>query len=179
MFLDKTSIAPFYKSKAILLSAMGLALGLSVSQVKAQDALVSYQALSPELALRAAKGAMDGCRNSGYQISVAVVDRFGLPQVVLRDRFAGAHTVETATRKAWTAASFKTNTVELEELTAQPENSALRLIPNALALGGGVYIENGDGSLLGGIGVSGAPVGSIDHDCALDGVSAIEDDILF
>ena len=28
----------------------------------------------------------------------------------LRDRFAGAHTVPTATGKAWTAVSFRTDT---------------------------------------------------------------------
>ena len=33
-----------------------------------------------------------------------------MTQVVLRDRFAGPHTVPTATAKAWTAVSFRTGT---------------------------------------------------------------------
>ena len=41
---------------------------------------------------RAARAALDECRRQGYQVAVAVVDRFGNPQVLLRDRFAGAHT---------------------------------------------------------------------------------------
>jgi len=41
-----------------------------------------------------------------------LVDRSGLVQVVLRDRYAGAHSPDTATNKAWTAVSFRTNTAD-------------------------------------------------------------------
>ena len=63
--------------------------------------------LTPEAALSAARAAMESCRKEGYQVAVAVVDRAGLAQAVLRDRFAGVHTVDVATNKAWTAASFR------------------------------------------------------------------------
>jgi hypothetical protein len=76
----------------------------------AQEALVTYKSLSPELALDLARAALGECRKRGYQAAVAVVDRFGVTQVMLRDRFAGAHTPATAAGKAWTAASFRTNT---------------------------------------------------------------------
>src|SRR5947207_13787013 len=79
----------------------------------AQDALVTYKSLSPEVALDLARAALASCRERGFQVAVAVVDRFGVTQVVLRDRFAGAHTVPTATGKAWTAVTFRTNTNEL------------------------------------------------------------------
>ena len=77
---------------------------------RAEDALVSYQSLSPDVALDLAKAALDACRAKGFQVAVAVVDRSGQQQVMLRDRFAGAHTPTTAAGKAWTAASFRTNT---------------------------------------------------------------------
>ena len=60
---------------------------------------------------------MNACRGEGYQIAVAVVDRFGVTQVLLRDQLAGARTPETATRKAWTAASFKTDTEAMMDET--------------------------------------------------------------
>jgi len=41
------------------------------------DALVVYKSLSPELALEAAQAAMKKCRDNGFQIAVAVVDRGG------------------------------------------------------------------------------------------------------
>ena len=58
------------------------------------------------MALDLARGALASCRERGFQVAVAVVDRFGVTQVLLRDRFAGAHTIATATSKAWTAVSF-------------------------------------------------------------------------
>ena len=79
----------------------------------AQDAVFSTRSLTPEAALQAARSAMDSCRKQGYQVAVAVVDRSGLTQVLLRDRFAGAHTVEVATNKAWTSASFRISSMAL------------------------------------------------------------------
>ena len=95
-----------------LVSALAVALFLA-APVRAQDALVTYKSLSPELALDLARAALGECRKRGYQAAVAVVDRFGVTQVMLRDRFAGAHTPATAAGKAWTAASFRTNTTDL------------------------------------------------------------------
>jgi uncharacterized protein GlcG (DUF336 family) len=80
----------------------------SIGPVRAEEALVASKSLSPELALDLARATLDSCRTRGYQVAVAVVDRFGVTQVMLRDRFAGPHTPSTASGKAWTAASFKT-----------------------------------------------------------------------
>lgn len=165
-------------SKAMATALVAGSLGSATAQ--AQDATVSYEALTPELALELAQATLEACRERGFQIAVTVVDRSGLTQVVLRDRYAGIHTVDTATRKAWTAASFKTNTLDLSEVAKEGgEMWALRLVTNALPLGGGIYIENGDGALLGAVGVSGAPGGEMDHECAEVGLSTIEDQILF
>jgi uncharacterized protein GlcG (DUF336 family) len=110
---------------------------------------------------------------------VAVVDRAGLVQVLLRDRFAGAHTVEVATNKAWTAASFRTSTSALaEETQAGKAMSGLRSLPRFLAAGGGILIEGG-GTSYGAIGVSGAPGGEADEACARAGLKAIADAIEF
>ena len=83
------------------------------SPAPAQEALVAYKSMSPEIALELARAALADCRQRGYQVAVAVVDRFGVTQVVLRDRFAGPHTPATAAGKAWTAVSFRTNTSDL------------------------------------------------------------------
>ena len=86
---------------------LALAVALVVATpLRAQNGLVEYKSLSPELALDLARAALSECRKRGYQAAVAVVDRFGVTQVMLRDRFAGAHTPATAAGKAWTAASF-------------------------------------------------------------------------
>lgn len=136
---------------------------------------VTHKTMVPELAFDLAKESLQACRAEGYQVAVAVVDRFGIVQVVLRDRFAGAHTPRTAVRKAWTAVSFRSPTSELADLTqpGQPQSGA-RDVTNALMLGGGLTIESG-GAIVGGIGISGAPGGTMDENCAKAGMAALAD----
>jgi uncharacterized protein GlcG (DUF336 family) len=135
--------------------------------------------LTPETALKAAQAALKKCRDGGFQITVAVVDRMGVTQVLLRDRYAGPHTTDMARSKAYTAVSFRTNTTELADATqAGKPQSGVRHLPGVAALGGGLMIEAG-GTLLGAIGVSGAPGGREDDACAAAGIAAIRDDIEF
>jgi len=162
------------------LSRIALLVALaSGTALAAEPATISLKALTPETALKAAQAALAKCRADGFQVAVAVVDRSGLPQVMLRDRYAGAHTPETATNKAWTAVSFRTNTTELLKITqpGQP-SSGIRNLPRVVAVGGGVMIEAA-GSIVAGIGVSGAPGGDADDVCARAGIKAVADSLEF
>jgi uncharacterized protein GlcG (DUF336 family) len=143
------------------------------------EALVTVKQVTTEVALKAAQAALSDCRERGFQVAVAVTDRFGNVQALLRDRFAGAHTVRVAQGKAWTAASFKIPTTELAKATvAGTEASGIRHVPGVMTIGGGLPIQAA-GSLVGAIGVSGAPGGSSDDDCAQAGIDAIDDDLNF
>jgi uncharacterized protein GlcG (DUF336 family) len=163
-----------YRLSAAIVALLGLA-GSSL----AQEGVFQTRSLTPETALVAARAALESCRKQGYQVAVAVVDRAGVTQVVLRDRFAGVHTLEVAQNKAWTAASFRTPTMALAADT-QPGKpmSGLRNLPRFLAVGGGLVIEAG-GATLGAIGVSGGPGGDADEACAKAGIKAISDAIEF
>jgi len=160
--------------------ALAVGLVLVCSQVSvAADATFQLTSLTPETALKLAEAARKSCNDSGYQVAVAVVDRGGLLQAFVRDRFATPHTVEVAERKAWTALSFRIPTSAMEEATAPETNMmGIRHTSKALMVGGGLPIE-ASGSLIGGIGISGAPGGDLDEICAADGLAAIEDDLLF
>jgi len=148
-----------------------------VSTAVQADATFQIKLMTPETALKAAQAALKSCRDAGYQVAVAVVDRMGVPQVLLRDRFAGAHTPRMARSKAWSAVSFRANTSALAELTqAGKPQSGVRQLPGVAAVGGGMLIE-ASGSLLGAIGVSGAPGGDADEKCAAAGIAAIREDI--
>jgi uncharacterized protein GlcG (DUF336 family) len=143
----------------------------------AADASYSIQLMTPETALKAAMAGLKECRNLGYQVAIAVVDRTGQTQVVLRDRFAGMHTIEAATNKAWTAVSFKTNTSQFAENTQSgKESSGIRSIPKVLAIGGGMMVDVG-GILYGAIGVSGAPNGAADDKCVKAAITSIVEDL--
>jgi uncharacterized protein GlcG (DUF336 family) len=166
-------------SKRIGPSTILLAAALAASGgVQAQDrGTFAVRHLLPETALKATRAALEDCRKRGYQVSVAVVDRSGVAQALLRDRFAGPHTPSTAIGKGWTAISFRTNTQEFAaETQAGRPSSGIRDLPNVVAVGGGVLIEAG-GSIVGAIGVSGAPTGEADELCAKAGIAAIRDDI--
>lgn len=161
-------------------AALAAALLAAAMPAAAQDqGTYAVRNLLPEVALKATRAALEDCRKRGYQVAVAVVDRSGVAQAMLRDRFAGAHTPRTATGKAWTAASFRTNTLEFAaETQAGRPSSGIRDLPDVVAIGGGVLIEAG-GAIVGAIGVSGAPGGDADDLCAKAGVAAIRDDIDF
>jgi len=158
---------------------IGAALAATAQAAGAQDATYSVRMMTPETALKAAQAALKKCRDDGYQVAVAVVDRSGVTQVVLRDRFAGPHTVRTAVDKAWTAVTVRTGTTELAE-ASQPGRplSGIRHRPRIAAIGGGITVQAA-GSLLGGIGVSGAPGGDRDDACAKAGIAAIQDSLEF
>ena len=165
--------------KSLLLITGALTLAALTPAASAQNATYSIRLMTPETALKAAQAALKSCRDSGYQVAVAVVDRGGVTQVLLRDRFAGPHTPRMATDKAWTAVSFRTNTADLARITApgQPQ-SGVRHRPRVVTVGGGLIIEGG-GAMLGGIGVSGAPGGEADDTCAKAGIAAIKESIEF
>jgi len=156
-----------------------LASGIAAAARADEEVLVTFKMMTPETALTVAQTALRNCRDSGYQVAVAVVDRFGNLQVLLRDRFAGVHTIETARRKAWTAVSFRTDTTAMAEQTQSgKEASGVRFVDQAMMVGGGIVIQ-GAGSVVGGVGVSGAPGGAADDECARAGIAAVQGDLDF
>src|SRR3954464_6766368 len=161
------------------LSVAAALLIASICPVRAEEGLVAYKSLGPELALDLARAALANCRTRGYQVAVAVFVRFGVTRVMLRARFAGPHTPSTASGKAWTAASFRTSTTELNAIS-QPGmmQAGIRHLPGAVIVGGGVTVEAA-GSLLGAVGVSGAPGGDADEACAKAGIDALRDRLDF
>ncbi len=145
----------------------------------AQSATFTVKTITPEAALKAAQAALAKCRAEGFQVTVAVVDRSGVTQALIRDRFAAPHTVDTAQRKAQTAINFKMNTAALDRET-QPgkASAAIRNLPYVAAVAGGMVIESA-GALVGAIGVSGAPGPANDDVCAAAGIKAIAEDLEF
>jgi uncharacterized protein GlcG (DUF336 family) len=161
---------------------IGILLASTGAAAKAEEPEIFYslRSLSLEMASKAAWEATRDCRKRGYSVAVAVVDHGGNVQALLRDRYAGPHTVETAIRKAWTANSFRQSTAELAALLQEGRiPNQVQHNPGALLVGGGLVIE-AKGQIVGGIGVSGAPPGkserdSIDGACAQAGLTAIQD----
>ena len=144
-----------------------------------EDAIVTYKSLAPDVAFDLARAALQQCRKDGFQVAVVVIDRFGAPLVVLRDRYAGIGAVDIATGKAWTAVNFTLDTSRiLKRIKDGTLSAGLAAQPKVTPLAGGLIIQAG-GSVLGGVGVAGAPGGDKDEACAKAGLDSVRDKLDF
>ena len=139
----------------------------------AQD-LPTAPYLPLDLAVKAADATLEACRAEGHNVSVAIVARDGATKLVLKADGSGPHTGSSAEGKAFTSAAMGRDTAGLAEFIAtNPANDGLRDMDSRMVIqAGGLPIRIG-GTLVGGIGVGGAPSGDIDADCATAGLTVI------
>lgn len=144
------------------------------SPVLAEDPMVvQVKRLSLDTAVKIAQATIEACREKGIQIGVTVVDREGTVQVTLRDTIAAPITVPISEMKAKTAVNFNAATSALKERADTPIGRIDGLVMSA----GGVPVLLGGSSLVAGVGVSGAPAGETDEECALAGVARVQEDL--
>jgi uncharacterized protein GlcG (DUF336 family) len=165
--------------KRIVLALVAAASLLAALPAQAAEGVITYKSIAPDVAYDLARAALNQCRKDGYQVAVFVLDRFGIPLVALRDRYTPAGALAIAKGKAWTAITFSRNTSDFAKAVKDGTLSAgLAHLPRVTPLAGGVVIEAG-GSLLGGVGVAGAPGGDKDESCAKAGLAAVQDKLEF
>jgi uncharacterized protein GlcG (DUF336 family) len=146
----------------------------AVAVADEQPLTIPIQRLSVEMAYKAAQAAMDACRKKGLNVAVTVVDRGGHPQVVLRDTLAMPVTIAISEQKAYTAMNFNSETSALKGRFDSP--FAPGKVDGLILYPGAVPISPGS-TIIGGIGVSGAPTGETDEECARAGLQAIITDL--
>lgn len=129
--------------------------------------------VSLRMALTIAETALAAC---GVETSVAVVDRAGRLRVLLQGDGAAPHNPELARRKAYTARTFRRTSAEWAKLT-ETTNTGQRMLADVIPLGGGVPIKVGD-ETIGGVGLSGAPMGQAQEEaCAKAGIAKVADQL--
>jgi uncharacterized protein GlcG (DUF336 family) len=125
--------------------------------------------------MEAAEEAVAACARQNYRETADVVDADGVSIAVFRGDGTGAHTLDSAHAKAYTAASFKTDTLALSERAKGEDGIApLAKLPHVMFFGGGVTIKLGD-EVIGAIGAAGAPGAKLDDGCAKAGIEKIRD----
>ncbi|MBD3610775.1 MAG: heme-binding protein [Gammaproteobacteria bacterium] len=139
--------------------------------------VVNIKNIGMNLANEIALEAVNVCRQSGYNVSVVVVDRNGIQRVAVRDDLAIRFTLQIAEEKANAAimsgidsSAFRKNRSDI-----RPEMNHVKGI---LMMEGGVVIQAA-GYRVGAIGVSGAPGGDKDEVCAKKAIEKFSERLEF
>jgi len=154
-----------------------LAVALAAGGAGAADDVVPSRLLGLDLARDIAGAALTACRKDGYQVAVVVTDRSGDPVVVLRDVFVSKFMIQIAHSKANAVVMSGTPSGELRDNMARIRDE-LNELDGVLLMEGGEPVRVA-GSLIGAIGVSGAPGGDLDAACARAGIEAVEERLEF
>src|SRR6266511_5510562 len=143
--------------------------------------LVTTHKLSAALANQLVGDSVAACAQKGYQVVAVVVDLDGVRQAVLRGDGAPIHSMDNAYYKAYSAASLtlsrkeeSTKAVADRMAKNAPSTVPQTPLPNVTYAQGGVTIMVG-GAAIGAIGVSGAPGGQFDEECARGALAKIKD----
>jgi uncharacterized protein GlcG (DUF336 family) len=152
-------------------------LAATLPALATQPDILPVKQIGLELARDIAMASVEACRQDGYNVSAVVLDRAGNLQVALRDSLAARHTLEIAERKAGMAVMSGSDTGEFRTARAdiRPELNHI----NGLIVMDGALPIRAAGSLIGAVGVSGAPGGDKDRACAAAALRKLEERLEF
>ncbi|NNL06422.1 MAG: heme-binding protein [Gammaproteobacteria bacterium] len=148
----------------------------SINAAHANDAY-SIKNIGLDLANDLAQAAVAECRKRGYQVSAVVVDRNGLLRVALRDDLAPRFTLQISEEKANLAVMAGTSSADFRN-RRDDIRAEMNHLDGIIVMEGALEIIAG-GARLGAIGVSGAPGGDIDQDCAQHALDKYADRLEF
>ena len=161
------------------LAATAVLVALTSINARAADPLPTetHKVLTAALAVEAAQAAIAACKAQGYNVTVTVADRTGMPKVVIvRDGPPGVGR-ESTRRKAYTAAVLRVSTGDFTQRISTPGAFNPAVYDPQLATGqGGVPIKVGEDT-IGGIAAAGAPGGDKDEACAKAGIDKVADQL--
>lgn len=156
-------------------TAAALCLGLA-GNAQADD-VFNQRMMTMELAQDIARASVEACREMGYQTSAVVVDRGGNDRVVLRDNLAAPMTIQIAGDKARATVMSGTDSGSFRD-NREDIRMEMNHVDGIIMLEGGLPIEAA-GSMLGAVGVSGAPGGDLDRECAQAGIDTVQERLDF
>jgi uncharacterized protein GlcG (DUF336 family) len=161
----------------LLATAAALSVFATISPLAAEGLpTATYKLLPAALAVEVAQTAITTCKAQGYNVTVSIVDRSGLPQLLIAGDSAGTLTREVARRKAYTAATLRVSTADFAKRVAGGGFNPAVFDNQLVTAVGGVPIKVGDETIAG-LGVSGAPGGDKDEACADAGLAKVRDQL--
>lgn len=165
-----------------MLLSLGIIISSSLAnEVFASDSnsavieLNSQHIISLKLAQQIATVTQADCKEKGFPVTVSILNKDGIDILLARGDGTTGASVQVARDKAYAATGFQSPTSLLEE-RAKTSSPGIIAVEGFTVLPGGLPIKVND-ELIGGIGVSGAPSGKIDEECANAGLHIIGADI--
>lgn len=149
-------------------------LGITVLLMSSMSwALPTHYAMDLNFAQQLGQKTMQSCQQLSQPAAVVVLDQGGQVLFSQRHETVGPHNLIAAQKKAYTAFSTKTATLQfMRQAQSNPDAQNLNTLDNLLLLGGGIPIYV-DQQLLGALGVAGAGGSEQDHACANQAVQQI------
>ncbi len=162
--------------KKLLTIVLPGAITLFTPNIQAADSF-SMNTIGMELARDIATESINACRKNGYHVSAVVVDRNGLLRAALRDDLASRFTLQIAEEKANSVILSGINSGDFRKARGdiRPE---LNHIDGIIIMQGALPIEVA-GSKIGAIGISGAPGGEKDEECAQQALNTLAERLDF
>ena len=164
---------------AVSLACCALAATLADAQAPsasapAAPAVPPARGVPLELALEAAKVAVDTCKGLDQKVGVSVLDSSGEVRLVLAADGAAYRGVQNSALKARAALAFEIPSGQVAERAKTDAAVATRLAANPtwLARAGAIPVRAGD-TLIGAIGVGGARGSDKDEACAVAGLDKV------
>ena len=168
-------------SRIVAAGAVIAAVITGIAAASSAQGLVSMQKLAAPLDNELVGESVAICAQKGYTVTAVVVDLDGVRQAMLRGNGAPIHTLDNAFFKAYSAASLTLARKEdstkavADRMAKSPATTVPATpLPNVTYAVGGVTIMAG-GTAIGAIGVSGAPGGQFDEECARAAIAKIQD----
>jgi uncharacterized protein GlcG (DUF336 family) len=125
-----------------------------------------------DVAIEAARAAVDTCAAGGFYIGASVIDTSGQPRAMIEAEGSDGGHVYVGVRKALVALAFKMPSSEAARAVRSDKSLLARVTPNMFVMEGAVPLMVGN-EIIGAIGASGAAGGNQDEVCALAGLNKV------
>lgn len=162
--------------KSALAGAMILAATAGTALAQAPAPAAPPPAMPEALALEAAQTAIAACQANGYKVAVAVVDSAGGTHLLVGAEGIRQGALDSSIKKAFTSVTMKSSSADIEAnvKTDAALQAKIAADPKLFARAGGLPVMS-KGSIVGAIGVGGAPGGEKDEACAIKGLEKVKE----
>jgi uncharacterized protein GlcG (DUF336 family) len=127
------------KNKIVVVAMITYVFIVAAPRMVTAQTVLTERSISLNAAIEAATASLERCRSDGYRVTVTVLNRHVRTSVVISDDGASPHTIENSMRKAYTAFTTHSPSLEIGK-RPQSELSGFLLLDKMTTVEGGLPI---------------------------------------